>query len=84
MAEAEGGDLASPRFALALAVIALVALGIRIAFVVVVAPRVPTLAPAPDMDRLMRTPGKMRMLRRKRKKPTGGKSRPERGRAWMG
>ena len=46
MAEAEGGDLASPRFALALVVIALVALGIRIAFVVVVAPRVPTLGDA--------------------------------------
>ena len=46
MAEAEGGDLASPRFALALTVIALVALGIRIAFVVVVAPRVPTLGDA--------------------------------------
>jgi 4-amino-4-deoxy-L-arabinose transferase-like glycosyltransferase len=46
MAEAEGDDLASPRFTLALAVIALVALGIRIAFVVVVAPRVPTLGDA--------------------------------------
>ncbi|MDP9331738.1 MAG: glycosyltransferase family 39 protein [Actinomycetota bacterium] len=46
MADAEGHDLARPRFAFALAGIALVALGIRIAFVVVVAPKVPALGDA--------------------------------------
>jgi 4-amino-4-deoxy-L-arabinose transferase-like glycosyltransferase len=46
MADAEGHDLARPRFAFALAGIALVALGIRIAFIVVVAPKVPALGDA--------------------------------------
>jgi 4-amino-4-deoxy-L-arabinose transferase-like glycosyltransferase len=46
MADAEGRDLARPRFAFALAGIALGALGIRIAFVVVVAPKVPALGDA--------------------------------------
>ncbi|HEV7526493.1 MAG TPA: glycosyltransferase family 39 protein [Acidimicrobiia bacterium] len=46
MAEAEGGVLRSRRFGLALAVIALSALVVRIAFVVVVAPHVPTLGDA--------------------------------------
>jgi Dolichyl-phosphate-mannose-protein mannosyltransferase len=46
MAEAEGGDLAPRRFAWTLAVIALIALGIRIAFVVAVAPDVPRLGDA--------------------------------------
>ena len=46
MAGAEGGDLALQRFAIALGAIALVALGIRIAFVVAVAPSVPRLGDA--------------------------------------
>ena len=46
MADAEVHDLARSRFAFALTGIALVALGIRIAFVVVVAPRVPSLGDA--------------------------------------
>jgi hypothetical protein len=46
MAEAEGGDLAPQRFAIALGAIALVALGIRIAFIVVIAPKVPRLGDA--------------------------------------
>jgi len=46
MAEAEGGDLAPQRFTVALGAIAVVALGIRIAFVVVVAPQVPRLGDA--------------------------------------
>ena len=46
MTEAEAGDLAPRRFAVTLAAIAVVALGIRIAFIVVVAPRVPTLGDA--------------------------------------
>jgi hypothetical protein len=46
MAEAEGGDLAPQRFVIALGAIALVALGIRIAFIVVVAPKVPRLGDA--------------------------------------
>ena len=46
MADAEGHDLARPRFAFALAGIALVALGIRIAFIVVIAPKVPALGDA--------------------------------------
>jgi 4-amino-4-deoxy-L-arabinose transferase-like glycosyltransferase len=46
MAEAEGGDLAPQRFAYALGAIAVVALGIRIAFIVVVAPNVPRLGDA--------------------------------------
>ncbi|HEY5170262.1 MAG TPA: hypothetical protein VIK54_00910, partial [Acidimicrobiia bacterium] len=46
MTEAEGGDLGTQRFALALGGVALVALGIRIAFVIVVAPQVPALGDA--------------------------------------
>jgi 4-amino-4-deoxy-L-arabinose transferase-like glycosyltransferase len=46
MNEADGSDLGTERFALALGGIALLALGIRIAFVIVVAPRVPALGDA--------------------------------------
>ena len=46
MTEAEGGGLAPRRFTVALVAVALVALAIRIAFVVVVAPQVPRLGDA--------------------------------------
>jgi hypothetical protein len=46
MTGAEGGDLGPQRFALALGGVALVALGIRVAFVIVVAPQVPVLGDA--------------------------------------
>ncbi|HEY5076254.1 MAG TPA: hypothetical protein VIJ48_02005, partial [Acidimicrobiia bacterium] len=46
MTGADGGDLGTQRFALALGGVALVALGIRIAFIIVVAPQVPALGDA--------------------------------------
>ena len=46
MAEAGGGDLAAPGFAVDLALIAVAALAIRVAFVLVVAPGVPRLGDA--------------------------------------
>jgi 4-amino-4-deoxy-L-arabinose transferase-like glycosyltransferase len=64
MIEATGGDLATRRFALALAAVALIGLGVRIAFIVVVAPKVPALGDASAYhllaDHLARTGGYIR------------------------